>query len=339
MSGLRQALDDYLTVRRTLGFKLKNASYLLPKLVTYAEQVGASTITSELALTWARQPAENPIQWSERLKAVRGFARHLQSLDPRTEVPPAYVAPTRRSRTAPYLYSASDIDQLMDAARLLRPPFRAVTYETLIGLLACTGLRVSEAIRLDRDDVDCENGVLIVRTSKFGKSRGVALHPSATAALQTYARLRDQLHPCLATPSFFVNMRATRLAYRTVNCTFVGLVKQAKIGPPVTNGHLRLHDLRHSFAVRTLLQWYRAGSDVQAKLSCRCCQPTSGTSTQSPRTGISQRHQNCSPKPVLASKTRWRCSHELVGSHPPSFLYRPARQTASGQPIHSGSLP
>ena len=148
MSGLRQALDDYLMVRRTLGFKLKNAGYLLPKLVTYAEQAGASTITSELALTWARQPAENPIQWSERLKAVRGFARHLQSLDPRTEVPPAYVLPTRRCRTAPYLYSASDIAQLMHTARLLRSPFRAATYETLIGLLACTGLRVSEAINL-----------------------------------------------------------------------------------------------------------------------------------------------------------------------------------------------
>jgi integrase/recombinase XerD len=266
MSRLRQALDDYLMVRRTLGFKLKNASYLLPKLVAYVEEAGASTITSELALAWARQPAENPIQWSERLKAARGFARHLQSLDPRTEVPPAYVLPTRRCRTAPYLYSASDIAQLMHAARLLRPPFRAATYETLIGLLACTGVRVSEAIRLDRDDVDYENGILIVRTSKFGKSRGVALHPSTISALQTYVRLRDQLHPCLATPSFFVNTRATRLAYRTVNCTFVGLVKQAKIGPSVAIGHLRLHDLRHSFAVQTLLQWYRAGGDVQVKL-------------------------------------------------------------------------
>ena len=266
MSGLREALDDYLTVRRTLGFKLKNASYLLPKLVAYVEQAGATTITSELALTWARQPAENPIQWSERLKAVRAFARHLQSLDPRTEIPPAYVLPARRCRTAPYLYSASDIAKLMHAAHLLEPPIRAATYETLIGLLACTGLRVSEAIRLDRDDVDYENEVLIVRTSKFGKSRGVLLHASTSAALQTYARLRDLLHPCLPTPSFFVNMRATRLAYRTVNCTFVGLVRQAQIGPPLANAHLRLHDLRHSFAVQTLLQWYRAGDDVQVKL-------------------------------------------------------------------------
>lgn len=266
MSGLREALDDYLRVRRTLGFKLKNAGYLLPKFVTYVEQAGASTITSELALAWARQPAENPIQWSERLKAVRGFARHLQSLAPGTEVPPPHVLPARRCWTAPYLYSAADIAELMHAARLLESPFRATTYETLIGMLACTGLRVSEAIRLDRDDVDFENGVLIVRTSKFGKSRGVALHPSTIAALKRYARLRDQVHPCLATPSFFVNMRATRLAYRTVSCTFVGLVKHAKIGPSAANGHLRLHDLRHSFAVRTLLGWYRAGVDVQAQL-------------------------------------------------------------------------
>ncbi len=266
MSPFREALDDYLTVRRALGFKLKNASCLLPKFVTHLEQTGATRVTTELALAWTRQPTENPIQWSERLKAVRGFARHLQSLDPSNEVPPAYVLPARRSRTSPYLYSASDIAKLMQAAHLLEPPLRAATYETLVGLLACTGLRVSEAIRLDRDDVDYEKGVLIVRTSKFGKSRGVALHGSTIAALQTYARLRDQLRPCLPTPSFFVNMRATRLSYRTVNGTYVGLVKLAKIGPPSNNGHLRLHDLRHSFAVRTLLEWYRAGVDLQAKL-------------------------------------------------------------------------
>src|SRR5438270_2385362 len=133
------------------------------------------------------------------MMAVRGIARYLQILDPCTEVPPAYVLPARRCRTSPYLYSASDIAKLMQAARLLGPPLRAATYETLIGLLACTGLRVSEAIRLDGDDVDYHNGVLIVRTSKFGKSRGVALHPSTIAALQTYTGLRDQLRPCLPT--------------------------------------------------------------------------------------------------------------------------------------------
>jgi len=264
---LREALDDYLAVRRTLGFKLKNASYLLPKFVAHLEQTGATRVTTELALAWAREPAENPIQWSERLKAVRGFARHLQSLDPGSEVPPVYVLPARRSRSAPYLYSASDIAQLMQATRLLRPLMRAATYETLIGLLACTGLRVGEAIRLDRDDLDVQNGLLIVRESKFGKSRGVALHPSTIAALQTYTHLRDQAAPHSPSPSFFVSMRQTRLCYRTINGTFVGLVKQAKIRPLSANGgQVRLHDLRHSFAVRTLLEWYRAGVDVQAKL-------------------------------------------------------------------------
>ncbi len=266
MTGLHEALDDYLAVRRTLGFKLKNASYLLPKFVTHLEQKGATTVTTELALAWAREPAENPIQWSERLKAVRGFARHLQSLDPGTEVPPVYVLPTRRSRSSPYLYSAADIAKLTQAARRLRPPLRAATYETLMGVLACTGLRVGEAIGLDRDDVDYQDGLLIVRASKFGKSRGVALHPSTVAALHTYARLRDQAAPCLPGPSFFVSARHTRLAYRTINCTFVGLVKQAGIGPHSATGQVRLHDLRHTFAVRTLLEWYRAGVDVQAKL-------------------------------------------------------------------------
>jgi len=215
-------------------------------------------------LAWAREPVENPIQWSERLKAVRGFARHLQSLDPASEVPPPYVLPKRRSRSSPYLYTASDIAKLMQAARLLRPPLRAATYETLIGLLACTGLRIGEAIRLDRDDLDAQNGLLIVRTSKFGKSRGVALHSSTTAALQIYTRLCDRA--ALRSPSLFVSTRQTRLSYRTVNCTFVGLVKQAGVRPCSANGRVRLHDLRHTFVVRTVLEWYRAGVDVQAKL-------------------------------------------------------------------------
>jgi integrase/recombinase XerD len=266
MSQLREALDDYLTIRRALGFKLKNASYLLPKLVAYLEQAGATTVTSELALSWARLPAENPIQWSERLKAARGFARHLQTLDPRTEVPPAFVLPNRRYRSTPYLYSESDIVRLMRAAGTLAPPLRAATYETLIGLLAVTGMRVSEAIRLDRGDLDYEKGLLVVRVSKFGKSREVALQPSTLGALRAYDRLRDELCCQPLAPSFFVNMLRTRLSYRMVNCTFVGLVSQASIGSPSVVGRLRLHDLRHSFAVRTLLEWYHADLDVQAKL-------------------------------------------------------------------------
>jgi integrase/recombinase XerD len=154
----------------------------------------------------------------------------------------------------------------MQAARLLRPPLRAATYDTLIGLLACTGLRIGEAIRLDRDDLDAQNGLLIVRASKFGKSRGVALHSSTTAALQTYTRLCDQAAPCSPIPSLFISTRQTRLSYRTVNCTFVALVKRAEIGPCSANGQVRLHDLRHTFAIRTVLEWYRAGVDVQAKL-------------------------------------------------------------------------
>jgi integrase len=163
------------------------------------------------------------------------------------------------------LYSESDIAKLMQAARLLRPPLRAATYETLIGVLACTGLRVSEAIRLDCGDVDCENGVLIIRASKFGKSRAVALHPSTMAALQRYQRLRNEVERQTLTPSLFVNTRHARLCYRTVNHTYVGLMNQAEITPPAA-GHVRLHDLRHTFVVRTVLEWHRAGVDVQAKL-------------------------------------------------------------------------
>lgn len=266
MSQLRQSLDDYLTIRRALGFKLKNASWLLPKLVAYLEQAGAATVTTDLALAWAKQPEENPIQWSERLKAVRGFARHLQSLDPSTEVPPTDVLLARRRRSTPYLYGETDIAGLMRAARALVPPLRAATYETLVGLLAVTGMRVSEAIHLDRQDLDWSAGILIIRLTKFKKSREVPLHPSTVSALRAYERRRDEMCYRPLMSSFFVNMRRTRLSYRAVNHTFVGLVKEANIELPSGFDRLRLHDLRHSFAVRTLFEWYRAGLDVQAKL-------------------------------------------------------------------------
>jgi integrase/recombinase XerD len=266
MTDLRQALADYLLIRSRLGFKLKNARWLLPKFVAYLEQQGATTVTTELALAWATQPADQPIQWRERLKSVRGFARHLHSLDPATDVPPTRWFPPHTARAVPYLYSDADIGRLLQTARQLTPPLRAATAEALIGLLAVTGMRVSEALRLDRPDVRWEDGVLTVWRSKFEKSREVPLHPSALAALRAYAHCRDELCPRPLTASFFVSIRGGRLSYRTVHGTFSGLVRRAQIGPNLVHSRPRLHDLRHSFAVSTLCTWYRAGVDVQMRL-------------------------------------------------------------------------
>jgi integrase len=267
MSQLRAALDDYLRIRRALGFKLERAGRLLPQFVAHLERAGAETVTTELALAWAKQPPDgHPAWWAERMGLVRGFARHLQAFDPATQVPPTDLLPRPARRAIPYLYSDTDLGALMKATRALRSPLRRATYDTLVGLLAVTGMRIGEAIRLDSDDLDWTNGLLTVRHSKFGKSRQVPLHPSTVEALAAYAQLRDQLCPQPTAQSFFVSISGARLIYNDVHWTFLQLVRRAGLQRRSATCRPRPHDLRHTFAVRTLLDWYRAGLDVEARL-------------------------------------------------------------------------
>ena len=229
--------------------------------------VGQRTITTRAALEVARLPGSaSPNYLSRRLRAVRGFARYLKALDPACEVPPLELLPASKHRPAPYLYREEEVLALMAAARRLRPPLRAATFETLIGLLACTGLRIGEAIRLHRDDVDPTHALLIVRDSKFGKSREVLLHESAVAALVDYGERRDRLCPHAKGRSFFITTRGTRLAHSTVYVPFRALLEQAGVEHPAAVRRVRIHDLRHSFAVKTLLGWYRDGGDVAARM-------------------------------------------------------------------------
>jgi integrase/recombinase XerD len=267
MSALAEHVQNYLRLRRALGFKLIGEGQLLREFVAFADAAGQDTVTTNLALEWARRPSSaSPNYLSRRLRAVRGFARYLSALDPTCEVPPLELLPASKYRPAPYLYREEEILALMAAARRLRPALRAATFETLIGLLACTGLRIGEAIRLDRDDVDLEGRVLTVRDSKFGKSREVLLHASAVRALVEYAQLRDRLCPDAKDHSFFITTRGTRPCHPTVHQPFRALLKQASIKHPSSSRNVRIHDLRHSFVVRTLLAWYRDGVDVQARL-------------------------------------------------------------------------
>jgi len=261
---LEQALNDYLAVRRALGFKLAENGRLLPDFVASLEAAGASTVTTELAVAWATQPTGcTPVWWARRLAMVRGFARHLSAIDPGTEVPPSGVLPHRCRRATPYLYSDADVAALMAAARALRCPLRAATYETVIGLLAVTGMRSGEVRRLDRDHLDWDEGVLTVWNSKFHKSRALPLHPATMKALGSYARLRDELcrHP--KAPSLFLTTTGTRLG-RGFNKVFAGLVRSA--GLDCSGRAPRPHDLRHRFAVRTLIGWYRTGVNVDAHI-------------------------------------------------------------------------
>lgn len=267
MSALHQRVADYLTVRRALGYKLVDHGRLLPDFIDHLEGVGASTVTIDAALAWATKPQNvQPYRWKQRLSVVRGFARYLHALDPATEVPPSDLLAYRRRRPTPYLFSDAEVTGLLAAAGALKHPLRAVTHRTLFGLLAATGMRVGEALRLDRTDVDLDTGRLDISNTKFNKSRVLPLHASTVAALHGYARDRDRMLPRPTQPSLFINIRGTRLAARRVRAVFADLVDQVGLEPRFGSGRPRIHDLRHSFAVASLLDWYRTDVDVAVRM-------------------------------------------------------------------------
>jgi integrase/recombinase XerD len=267
MNASPAAVEQYLTTRRALGFKLKPDGRMLLDFVDYLERSGASTVTTGAAVAWARQPTSaHPRWWNRRLGMVRGFARYLQAFDPATEVPPTDLLPCHDRRTMPYLYSSTDIAELLQAAGRLRSPLQATTYQTLIALLAVTGLRIGEACRLDRDDVDLDTGILTIIGTKFGKSRQVPLHDSTVVALATYARRRDQLCPRPLTPSFLVSVTNNRVPAAGACQVFARLLNTTQVRAPAGRRRPRLHDLRHSFAVASLLDWYRTDADVPVRL-------------------------------------------------------------------------
>jgi len=269
MSSLRRAVQQYLTMRRSLGFKLRDMGRNLQHFVSFMEQQSTSLITTDLALRWARQPQNvQPAQWAARLSFVRSFARYWSATDPRTEIPPLALLPHRYKRSTPYIYSNDEIQHLLKAARNLAPPtgLRPWTYHCLFGLMAVTGLRISEAIGLDRQDVDLEQGLLTVRLTKFSKSRLVPLRPSAANRLKSYVRRRDDLYPQPLTSRFFLSNRGTPLTDWMACQTFVKLSRQIGLRKTSDRFGPRLHDLRHRFAVTTLLDWYRTGMDVEQRL-------------------------------------------------------------------------
>ncbi|MDX6722255.1 MAG: hypothetical protein QOJ21_67 [Solirubrobacteraceae bacterium] len=267
MNALGQPLAEYLAVRRALGYKLDRAGKLLAQFIAFLDQRGAQTITTELALEWATLPPRAGSNWhAHRLSVVRGFAGWLNATDPACQVPPADAIAWRQRRATPYLYGDAEIAALLAAAAIFSTPHRTATLRTLVGLLAVTGMRVGEAIRLDRSDVDHRGGLVVVRESKFGKSRELPLHPTTLAALRSYLRRRDRPATALDTPAVFVSAAGTRLLYCNVQHAFARLVRAAGLGSRGGSCRPRLHDLRHTFAVTTLLEAYRADADVGARL-------------------------------------------------------------------------
>jgi integrase len=268
MTALAGHLDGYLALRRSLGYQLRRPGQMLRGFVSYLEAAGAATVTTEHALAWATEPASaDPTYWRARLAAVRGFARYLAPLIPGTEVPPPGLLPGPHSRrVVPYLYSPAEVAALMTAAAAIRTPLRAATYQTLIGLLAVTGMRVGEAISLDRADLAAGQGLLTIRSGKFGKSRQLPLHATVVQALDRYAGQRDSACRRLATPAFLVSGAGTRLIYQDVHFTFHQLTEAAGLRPRSAACRPRIHDLRHTFAVATLARWHADGGDVTARL-------------------------------------------------------------------------
>lgn len=255
MTALASVLDDYLALRRAVGFKVEHLHQELPKFVAFCDGEGSDTITVDLALRWAGQRANAP----QRLGAVRVFARYAQALDPATEVPPPELLPQRSRRRVPRLLDDDEVKTIMAACRRLGSEHRAATTETVVGLLWSTGMRVAEALRLGLTDIDLDQGLVVVERSKGHKSRLVPICESTTEALAAY---RDRRRRRAGT-TFFVGDRGGPVHYTALRSAFTEAVSSTDTiwHPPP-----RLGDFRHGFAVRTLLGWYRAGEDVQAML-------------------------------------------------------------------------
>jgi integrase len=267
MSALRQAVDDYLTIRRSLGYKLERHGRLLPQFVDYLDRVDATAVTIEHAVAWATLPAGGEANlWAERLSVVRGFTTWLAAFDPATQIPPSDLLPYHPQRAVPHLFSDVDVAALLAAAATIRTPFRAATFTTLLGLLAVTGMRIGEALALDRRDLDIRLELLVVRSGKFGKARELPLHHTTIDALTGYLARGDRPATTDDGDALFVATVGTRLRYRNVATTFRLLVDQAGLVPRPGTGSPRLHSFRHSFVVNTMLDAYRADIDVQARL-------------------------------------------------------------------------
>ena len=270
MKPLRESMQDYLALRRSLGFKLRDAGICLAKFAGFLETQCATRITTQLALEWAQQnPSVQPATSAQRLSYVRGFARYHAARDPQTEIPPPGLLPFHPRRARPYLYSEEEIAHLLQCALELPPVggLRPLTYHCLLGLLSVTGMRIGEAIRLQIEDVDLQQGLLTIRGTKFGKSRLVPIHRSTQEVLAAYRTLRDRCLANLGASScFFITSRGHHLDIGDVHRTFYKLSRRIGLRTASASHGPRLHDFRHRFAVQTLLNWYRSGEDAERRL-------------------------------------------------------------------------
>jgi integrase len=264
MNDLRSALCAYVKFRRGLGYKFREQGKQLQDFIRFMQKRNATSVTNKLAMEWATLPPNSVSSRKLRLSYVRGFARYLTSLDPRTEVPPTGVFPSPL-RPKPYIYTDPEIKKLLKAALKLPPAegLRRWTYHCLFGLLAVTGLRISEALALQRGDVDLDDGVLTIRHTKFGKSRFIPIHTTTCKVLRSYAARREGSLPALCSPYFFVSEKGNQLLHWKVRRVFWRLSRQTGLRGQNGDSAPRIHDMRHTFATKTLLKWYRRGKNAE----------------------------------------------------------------------------
>ena len=263
-----EQVQEYLKFRRSCGYQLESPGKELMLFARYAALTGhKGPLTTELAVRWAKLPQDaNPRYWATRYAIVRRFAEYRFLFDPATEIPPKGLLGPSKRRLSPHIYSDEEIAALLQAASQLTPTdgLHPRTYVTLFGLLVSTGMRISEALNLSRKDADLETGILTIKETKFRKSRLVPMHPSTQQALRCYSKFRDCYHPEAMSKTFFLAEKGTPLNYRGVLYVFLKL--RRKLGRQETNNKPRIHDIRHTFAIRRLLKWYEEGANLDQKI-------------------------------------------------------------------------
>lgn len=269
MKTLAGHLQDYLTLRRSLGFKLRATESLLRHFVCFAKEEKGSHLTTRLAVRWATRPAQAlPATLAGRYQVVRHFALYLSTVDERTEVPPAGLLLYRRQRKPPYFYTDQQVIHLVQAARKLPSVegLKGPTLSTLLGLVAVTGMRIGEAVALERQHVDLSQRLLTIHHAKGDRVRLIPLHGSTCTMLRRFERLRNLVRPHPPSPTFFVSATGERLNDNWVRIWFAYVSRQIGLRGATDRRGPRIHDLRHRFAIKAMVKWYRTAKDVEAHL-------------------------------------------------------------------------
>ena len=270
MKKIQKGIKEYIGMRQALGFELEHAERRLLDFVSFMQEERVSYITKEIAVKWAKKPKNaSPSWWAKRLSLVRGFAKYWSAIDTRTEIIPVDLLPAKFERRIPYIYTKEEIDKLLGATKNLSSKIglRPLTYYTLFGLISVTGLRISEAVSIKSENVDLKECVLTICESKFKKSRIVPIHTSTRNKLKKYAIKRDYLLKGFSAPTFFVSDIGSPLTVHTARRTFRIISRQIGLRGPSDSFGPGLHDMRHRFAVNTLINWYRSGLDVERNIS------------------------------------------------------------------------